>query len=58
MNTTTMTDTQKQICIAEQYLKAETRIVPGVNNCSNVLDRLEEKIAVIGGGPAGLSCAY
>ena len=44
--------------IAEQDLKAETRFVPEVNICSNVQDRWEEKIAVIGGGPAGLSCAY
>ena len=43
--------------IAEQDLKAETRFVPEVNTCSNVLDRWPEKIAVIGGGPAGLSCA-
>ncbi|MBP5573225.1 MAG: FAD-dependent oxidoreductase [Bacteroidales bacterium] len=44
--------------IAEQDLKAETRFVPEVNICSNVLDHWEEKIAIIGGGPAGLSCAY
>ena len=44
--------------IAEQDLKAETRFIPEVNICSNVQDRWEEKIAVIGGGPAGLSCAY
>ena len=44
--------------IAEQDLKAETRFVPEVNIASNVQDRWEEKIAIIGGGPAGLSCAY
>ena len=44
--------------IAEQDLNAEHRFVPEVNICSNVQDRWEEKIAVIGGGPAGLSCAY
>ena len=44
--------------IAEQDLKAETRFVPEVNICSNVKDHWEEKIAIIGGGPAGLSCAY
>ena len=44
--------------IAEQDLKAETRFVPEVNICSNVKERWEEKIAIIGGGPAGLSCAY
>ncbi|MBQ7259139.1 MAG: FAD-dependent oxidoreductase [Paludibacteraceae bacterium] len=44
--------------IAEKDLHAETRFVPEVNICSNVQDRWEEKIAIIGGGPAGLSCAY
>ena len=44
--------------IAEQDLKADTRFIPEVNICSNVQDRWEEKIAIIGGGPAGLSCAY
>jgi len=44
--------------IAEQDLNAEHRFVPEVNICSNVQERWEEKIAVIGGGPAGLSCAY
>ena len=44
--------------IAEQDLKSETRFVPEVNICSNVQEYWEEKIAIIGGGPAGLSCAY
>ena len=44
--------------IAEQDLHAETRFIPEVNICSNVQERWEEKIAIIGGGPAGLSCAY
>ena len=44
--------------IAEKDLHAETRFVPEVNICSNVQERWEEKIAIIGGGPAGLSCAY
>ena len=44
--------------IAEQDLNAATRFVPEVNICSNVQQRWEEKIAIIGGGPAGLSCAY
>ncbi len=44
--------------IAEQDLKAETRFIPEVNICSNTQERWEEKIAIIGGGPAGLSCAY
>ena len=44
--------------IAEKDLHAETRFIPEVNICSNVQERWEEKIAIIGGGPAGLSCAY
>ena len=44
--------------IAEQDLNAAHRFVPEVNICSNVQERWEEKIAIIGGGPAGLSCAY
>ena len=44
--------------IAEQDLNTETRFVPEVNICSNVQEQWEEKIAIIGGGPAGLSCAY
>ena len=43
--------------IAERDLDSETRFVPEVNIVSNVQDRWEEKIAIIGGGPAGLSCA-
>ena len=44
--------------IAEQDLKAETRYVPEVVIASNRLDHWNEKIAIIGSGPAGLSCAY
>ena len=44
--------------IAEQDLNAEQRFVPEINIASSVLDHWEEKIAIIGGGPAGLSCAY
>ncbi len=43
--------------IAEQDLHAETRFVPDIVVASN-RGRWQEKIAVIGGGPAGLSCAY
>ena len=43
--------------IAEQDLKAETRFVPDIVVASN-RGRWKEKIAIIGGGPAGLSCAY
>ena len=44
--------------IADRDLHTETRFIPEVNICSNVQDHWEEKIAIIGGGPAGLSCAY
>ncbi len=43
--------------IAELDLHAETRYVPEPVIASN-LGRWKEKIAVIGGGPAGLSCAF
>ncbi len=43
--------------IAEQDLKAETRCVPEIVLASN-RGPWKEKIAIIGGGPAGLSCAY
>ena len=44
--------------LAEQDMNPSTRFLPEVNICSNVQERWEEKIAIIGGGPAGLSCAY
>ena len=44
--------------IAEQDLHAEHRFVPQINIASSVRERWDEKIAIIGGGPAGLSCAY
>lgn len=43
--------------IAEQDLKAETRYVPPIVVASN-MGRWTEKIAIIGGGPAGLSAAF
>ncbi len=43
--------------IAEQDLKAETRFVPEIVIGSN-LGTWQEKIAIIGAGPAGISCAY
>ena len=43
--------------IAEQDLNAEHRFVPEIVVASNI-GRWKEKIAIIGGGPAGLSCAY
>lgn len=42
--------------IAEKDLSAETRFVPKMLNQRNI--PFTEKIAVIGAGPAGLSCAY
>lgn len=42
--------------IAEKELNAETRFVPKMLNQTG--RPYEEKIAVIGSGPAGLSCAY
>ena len=44
--------------IAEQDLNAATRFIPEVNICSNVETQWPQKIAIIGGGPAGLTCAY
>jgi len=45
--------------IAEQDLKAETRYIPKkVIPASIHRDHFDEKIAIIGGGPAGLSAAF
>lgn len=45
--------------IAEQDLRAETRYIPpAVIPASIHMDHFEQKIAIIGGGPAGLSAAY
>ncbi len=45
--------------IAEQDLKAETRYIPPVVIPASIhRDRWDEKIAIIGGGPAGLSAAF
>ena len=44
--------------IAEQDLNAETRYIPPVVIASNRFDHWEQKIAIIGAGPAGLSAAY
>ena len=45
--------------IAEQELKAENRYIPPVKNFNPDPNfRYPEKIAVIGAGPAGLSCAF
>ena len=44
--------------IAEQDLNAKTRYIPPVVIPSNVEKNWSQKIAIIGAGPAGLSCAY
>lgn len=45
--------------IAEQDLKAETRYIPPVVIPASIhRDHFDEKIAIIGGGPAGLSAAF
>lgn len=49
--------------IASQDLNEETRYVPDIvmpvsPAALRKIDRYEEKIAIIGAGPAGLSCAY
>ena len=43
--------------IAERDLNAETRFIPK-KTIPSLKGGFEEKIAIIGGGPAGLSCAY
>ena len=43
--------------IAQKDLEAATRYIPPINPPSN-RGGFEEKIAIIGAGPAGLSCAY
>lgn len=42
--------------IAEQDLKEEHRYVPEMNSCTR--KPFDQKIAIIGSGPAGMSCAY
>lgn len=42
--------------IAEQDMKAEHRYIPPVNASNRA--RFDQKVAVIGAGPAGMSCAY
>ena len=44
--------------LAEQDLNAETRYIPPVVVASSRLSGWEQKIAIIGAGPAGLSAAY
>ena len=42
--------------IAEQDLKEEHRYVPPMVSCTR--EPFDQKIAIVGAGPAGLSCAY
>lgn len=42
--------------IAEQDMKAEHRYIPPMNSCTHA--PFDQKIAIIGGGPAGMACAY
>ncbi len=44
--------------IAEKELNEETRYIPPRRNRKQSLADYEEKMAVIGAGPAGLSCAF
>ncbi len=44
--------------VSELDLNKETRVVPKVVIPSGCRDHFDEKIAIIGAGPAGLSCAY
>lgn len=44
--------------IAEQELKEENRYIPPIRNFRPTLEKFPEKIAIIGAGPAGMSCAY
>ena len=45
--------------VAEQDLKAETRYIPPVVIPASIhMDHFDEKIAIIGGGPAGLTAAF
>lgn len=44
--------------VAQQELKAELRYIPPVKNFKPDLSPYPEKLAVIGAGPAGMSCAF
>ncbi len=44
--------------VAELELKEENRYIPPLWNFKSSYEGYEEKIAVIGAGPAGMSCAY
>ena len=42
--------------IAEQDMKDEHRYIPPMNSCTH--EPFDQKVAIIGAGPAGMSCAY
>ena len=42
--------------IAEQDMKAEHRYIPPIESCTRL--PFDQKVAIIGAGPAGMSCAY
>jgi NADPH-dependent glutamate synthase beta subunit-like oxidoreductase/Fe-S-cluster-containing hydrogenase component 2 len=42
--------------IAEQDMNSEHRYIPPMNSCTR--DHFDQKVAIIGAGPAGMSCAY
>ena len=42
--------------IAEQDMKDEHRYIPPMNSCTR--EKFDQKVAIIGAGPAGMSCAY
>ncbi len=44
--------------VAQQELKEENRYIPPLKNFRPNFEKFPEKIAVIGAGPAGMSCAY
>lgn len=44
--------------ISDRELKAEHRYVPKIKIASNRYERWAQKVAIIGGGPAGLSAAF
>jgi len=42
--------------VAEQDMKSEHRYIPEMNSCTR--DHFDQKVAIIGAGPAGMACAY
>ena len=42
--------------VAQKDLESEHRYVPPMNSCTR--EKFDQKVAIIGAGPAGMSCAY